>query len=81
MIKNILTNYRYYVLGVFAFIAFFCIFCTPDDSLNDFNWAFAFVASKAVGVGVACIFVKLHTKWESEGKLPELTNFDKHEEI
>ena len=42
------TIIRILVILALGFVAFFGIFCTPLDSLND--WFMAFLLSKALGI-------------------------------
>lgn len=70
--KKILTNYRYYVLVVLAFVATIGILSAPIDSLPVANWYYTLISSKAIGFGAAYIMARLIKRWEKLGTIPEL---------
>lgn len=71
--KNILTNYRYYVLTILTLIAIFCIFSAPSEELPCAAWYYALISSKVIGFSAAYLDVKLIRRWEKKGTIPELT--------
>lgn len=70
--KNILTNYRYYVLVVLATVAIIGIFAVPVDDLPFVQWLYTLVSSKVIGFGAVYIIAKLTKRWEKLGTIPEL---------
>lgn len=72
--KKALKNYRYYVLGVLVAAACLGIFSEPDDALESVKWYVVLIASKFVGIGFFYVAYRLVSRWNKQGKIPELTN-------
>lgn len=72
--KKALKNYRYYVLGVLVAAACLGIFSEPVETLDFAGWFTVLIISKLVGVGVIYVAYRLVSRWNKQGKIPELTN-------
>ncbi len=72
-IKNIIMNYRYWLLAVLTGAALAGIISWPDDSLSSFSWWRALIWSKAVGFVALYIISRLIGRWEKGNTIPELT--------
>lgn len=70
--KQILTNYRYYVLFVLLMVAIVGLFSEPMDDLPFSKWAWAMIVSKAIGLSAGYAAYRLTVYWEKLGVIPEL---------
>lgn len=66
---KIFLNWRYYVLFIFASIAFIGVFSCPYDDSE--TWFSDFFISKAIGFGAGYIWYRLHIYFESRNEIPE----------
>ncbi|WP_297261541.1 hypothetical protein [uncultured Prevotella sp.] len=73
--KKTISNYRYYVLVVLAFVCFIGIFAVPDDGLPFISWLWILISSKIAGFGAGCLFYNLVDHWRGRKSIPELTSF------
>lgn len=71
--KQILTNYRYYLLALLAMIAVAGVFSEPTEGLSFSKWARIMIASKAIGLSAGYVAYRLAARWEKQGVIPELT--------
>lgn len=73
--KNILTNYRYYVLFVISLLTSLLAFYAPsyDKEIGEFVSYLAITKIAAILFGY--ILVRLINKWYEEGSIPELIQF------
>lgn len=72
--KKALKNYRYYVLGMLVTAACLGIFSEPDDALESVKWFTVLIISKFAGIGFFYVANRLVSRWNKQGKIPELTN-------
>lgn len=77
MLKNVIKNYRYWVLLVVGFVAAVGLFSVPQDELPTLSWLWVLVSTKAVGVGAIYLYSVLIKHWEKRGTIPEFTQFTK----
>lgn len=72
--KTIL-NWRYYVMAVLFLTGFMAVaFLFSEDSLPLQQWLITRIELAAIAAPCFYALSKLTKKWESEGKIPELTN-------
>ena len=77
--KNVLTNYRYYVLLMLGTIAIVGLIASPSDSLSFGKWLCVFVATKVVALLAGFILYAFMKYWASYGTIPELAKFLKQD--
>lgn len=72
-----LTNYRYYVLFALAIISFVGLFSEPSEDLSSAMWLLVLITTKVLGIVCVLAISNLATRWQEEGKLPEITELFK----
>jgi hypothetical protein len=77
--KEILTNYRYYVLVMLGTIAIIGLIASPSDSLSFGKWLCVFVATKVVALLAGFTLYVFMKYWASYGTIPELMKFLKQD--
>lgn len=65
--KEVLLNYRYYVLIVVFTVAVIGIFSEPNNWLPITHWLYAFTLSKGIGFAAAYIAIQLVKRWDKQG--------------
>ncbi|MBO6273017.1 hypothetical protein J6O48_09615 [bacterium] len=73
--KNILTNYRYYVLFVISLLTALLAFCAPSYDKELSQFVTYLVITKIAAVLFGYILVRLINKWYEENRIPELIQF------
>lgn len=73
--KKVISNYRYYVLTLLCVVCCLGVLAVPNNELPLFSWFWVLATTKAVGFGAGYMYVKLYSRWEAKGVIPELTNF------
>lgn len=73
--KNILTNFRYYVLFVISLLTSLLAFYAPSYDKEIGEFVTYLVISKIAAVFWGFILVFLINKWEEENNIPELMKF------
>ena len=73
--KNIICNYRYWVLLIMGAIAMLGIVAVPVDELPFLSWVYVLVSSKLIAVAAGYIFHRLYLRWKKRETIDELTNF------
>lgn len=71
--KQMLTNYRYYMLFVLIMTAIVGLFSEPVDGLPFSKWVWVMIASKAIGLSAGYAAYKLIIRWEKQRVISELT--------
>lgn len=77
--KNVLTNYRYYVLVMLGMVTIIGLIASPSDSLSFGRWLCVFIATKIVALLTGFILYVFIKYWASYGTIPELTKFLKQD--
>ena len=72
VMKNILRNYRYYVLLLLGCLALIGIMAVPAEELPTRYWLYTLISSKVIGFAAMYAFARLLSRWEKRGTIPEL---------
>lgn len=76
--KGVLTNWRYYVLFLLAFVATIGLVSFPED--GSVNYWSCLMAGKFVGIVAGAAFAALLAMFIEDGSVPELARLAKEED-
>lgn len=67
--KNLLKNYRYWLLLLISCVAIIGTLGTPAEDLQPLTWLAVLIGSKIVGIGAGLLVLHLIKSWATSGKL------------
>lgn len=74
--KQIISNYRYWVLFALASVIIIGLIVVPSTDTTFGMYAAVIFGSKAAALAALLTFCHYYMKWKDEGSIPELTDLE-----